>query len=86
MKPAAPHPPPFAQEYRIVALTYELSDAGVWVPVVRHEFYGNTPERALRVWGAHLETDSFLRECTQNERFGDITCHTVLYPVERIGG
>lgn len=61
-------------------MTYEL-DAGRWVPVVKHEFYGRTREEAIGVMQAHERTDSFLRACVgappgTSSRFDGITCRT----------
>jgi hypothetical protein len=62
---------------RVVTLTSEL-DAGAWVPVVRHEFFGQTLGEAFAVYQAHLRTDAFLAACTAAGRaqFDGITCET----------
>lgn len=68
--------------YRVVALTSEWDGYG-WVPTVRHEMYGETADRALEVFRAHMETDAFLRGCTTTGNFRGITCKTESI-VERI--
>ena len=45
-------------------------------PVVEHRFYGRTPEQAERIYRAHRSTDSFLRGCDDNRRFGKIQCRS----------
>lgn len=81
---APPGPLPLTQAWRIVALTYELAPGSAWVPVVRHEFYGPTPERALEVRAAHMRSDAFLRAC-ETGRFGPgVQCYTYWYPPERV--
>ena len=43
-------------------------------PVVQHNFYGQTREEAYGYYKAHLETDIFLRECVEKNRFNGIIC------------
>lgn len=66
--------------YRVVALTYEVGAQGEEVLTLRHEMYGETSERAIAVYRAHLESDAFLRECSVNQVFettrGAILCRT----------
>lgn len=69
--------------FRIVAITYEKTPDGTWVQVVRHEFYGASPQRAEDVYRAHLESDAFLRSCEAGH-FGAIECRTATYQVERL--
>ena len=61
--------------WRVVAVSYEL-DGARWVPVVRHEMYGPTQERAIEVYQAHMESDAFLRGCTTSRRYDGIQCTT----------
>jgi len=80
----APPNAPLTQAFRVVAITYEkLPDGSSWVPVVRHEFYGPSPERAVGVYHAHLESDAFLRGC-QTGHYQGIECRTMVYQVERM--
>jgi hypothetical protein len=66
--------------WRVVAMTYEADAAGNWIPVLRHEMYGPTQERAIEVYQAHMATDAFLHACSTSGRFqtsrGIITCRT----------
>lgn len=63
--------------WRVIAMTYELGEGGEWIPTVRHEFYGATSNDAHAVMLAHMQTDEFLRECTQRGTFRDsVTCRT----------
>jgi hypothetical protein len=65
--------------WRVVAVTFELGDDGREIPVVRHELYGPTKERALEVLGAHIKSDRFLRDCTMRGQFeGRVRCRTSL--------
>lgn len=75
-------PPPPRGWFRVVALTSEWDGYG-WVPTVRHEMYGETHERALEVFAAHMESDAFLRGCTMRGSYERTTCRTESY-VERI--
>lgn len=65
--------------WRLIVMTYEL-DGERWVPVVRHEFYGDSAEACRQVFGAHMAADAFLRECTTEGSYGGgaVTCHTVI--------
>lgn len=76
--------PPRARVWRIVAVTYELTPEATWIAVVRHEFYGDTPERAWAVYQAHLKSDRFLHDCERGQ-FDGVTCRTQVYPPEWIG-
>lgn len=49
--------------WRVVAVTYE-QDGARWIPVVKHEMYGPTQERAIEVYQAHMRSDGFLRACS----------------------
>lgn len=69
--------------WRVVALTSEQRPDGSWVAVVRHEFYGDTPQRAIHVYEAHLKTDAFLAQC-QRGRFDGVVCYTQLGTPERL--
>ncbi|MGH2997683.1 MAG: hypothetical protein ACRDNM_00125 [Gaiellaceae bacterium] len=71
------------QPWRVVGITYELADGGQWLPVIRHEFYGASPELAVHVRARHLETDNFLRAC-ESGAFGAVQCRTVWYEPERV--
>lgn len=61
--------------WRIVAMTYEW-DGAQWIPVVRHELYGPTYERAIEVYQAHMQSDRFLNACSTGGAFGDVRCRT----------
>jgi hypothetical protein len=78
--------------WRIVAVTYELADDGREIPVVRHELYGDTRERAVEVLEAHCKSDRFLRAClpaikrpgvTWSKFEGRVECRTTVR-LERI--
>jgi hypothetical protein len=45
-------------------------------PVVRHTFFGKTPEEARGYYNAHLGTCAFMRGCTQEGRWNDVVCRT----------
>jgi hypothetical protein len=61
--------------FRVVALTSEW-DGYAWIPTVRHEMYGQTQERALEVFRAHMESDAFLRGCSSTGNYQGTTCRT----------
>lgn len=48
-------------------------------PVVRHAFYGRSREEADGYFRAHLETDSFLRDCLENKRWNGVSCETEVF-------
>lgn len=56
-------------------MTYEW-DGAQWIPVVRHELYGPTYERAVEVYQAHMRSDRFLSACSTSGHFGDVRCRT----------
>lgn len=65
--------------WRVVAVTYETTPDGGEIPVVRHELYGPTRERALEVLEAHMRSDRFLRDCVLTRQFeGRVECRTAL--------
>ena len=48
-------------------------------PVVVHEFLGERPNEAEGYYRAHLESDSFLRQCVQRGVFrGRVRCRPVV--------
>lgn len=67
----APTPP-----LRLVAETFEQDDIGEWTLVVQHVFYGATPDECYAIMAAHIQTDAFLRSCTEQGTFGSIVCTT----------
>lgn len=60
--------------FKIVADTYEAKP----YPVLTHEFRGRTRKEAEGYFKAHLTTDRFLRACTEDGRFMDFKCRTVV--------
>jgi hypothetical protein len=63
--------------WAVVASTYEEA-VGDAFPVVIHTMMSKTREGALGVFRAHMETDSFLRGCTDDKKFKSIDCRTEL--------
>lgn len=59
--------------YAIVHDIYEAAFSSEG-PVVRHIFFGRTPEQAERIYQAHRQTDAFLRGCDDAQHFGSIRC------------
>jgi hypothetical protein len=55
---------------------YEPEGVGTDYPVVRHIFYGRTKKEAEGYFSAHMGTDTFLRDCENTGRFGEIVCKT----------
>ena len=51
----------------VVSDTYEQTEEGTWSRVVRHEFFGDTPEQAIAVFRVHRKFDSFFGDCTTAE-------------------
>lgn len=58
--------------WRIVQHIFEGEESA---PTLTHIFYGETRERALAVYNAHMKTDSFMRACTIERQFRDFRCH-----------
>jgi len=67
----------------IVHRTYEKA-IGPRRPVVEHRFFGDTRAQAMGVFQAHMQSDAFLRDCQNKQRFGNIDCWTE-YSIERVG-
>lgn len=61
--------------WAVVHSIYEKS-VGNDYPVVRHVFYGKTPEEAQHYYESHLKTDSFLRGCETRGRWNSVACRT----------
>ena len=58
--------------YRIVHDTFEGSNL-----VVRHVFFGRTPDEAMAIYKAHKKSDRFLRDCDDLGNFeGRFRCST----------
>jgi len=54
-------------------------------PIVRHEFRGKSQAEATRYFNAHMNTDSFLRECVKTGFYGNMKCnHKITKFQERI--
>jgi hypothetical protein len=66
--------------YRIVHTIFEGQ-----TPVVQHVFFGATRERAMEVYAAHRQSDSFLRECDDKGVWkgprGDVQCSSQVYEI-----
>ena len=65
--------------YAVIVDTYESKE----YPVVRHIFYGQTEEEAMKYLEAHKETDKFFTACFTG-KFGDIQCRNVTSGPERV--
>lgn len=48
----------------MVEYVVEIYEGGSY-PVVTHKFHGQNQDEALRYYQAHLQSDSFLRQCTE---------------------
>ncbi len=58
--------------WRVVSEIYE---EGKDFPIVVHIFFGQSDREAAGYYRAHLETDTFLADCTQHGSFqGRFTC------------
>ncbi len=60
--------------WRIVQHIYEENDPE---PVLTHVFYGDTPAASQHIFDAHMQTDSFMRECVERHRFRNFSCRAV---------
>ncbi len=58
--------------WRVVQHIYEERDPE---PVLTHVFYGESREEAEHVYSAHMETDSFMRDCVTRGKFRDFACN-----------
>lgn len=57
--------------YRLVSQIFE---EGTAYPVVVHVFNGGSEAQVKRLYAAHQRTDSFLRGCAVEGKFGDFKC------------
>lgn len=48
-------------------------------PIVIHSFRGQTPEECLGYYKAHLESDTFLADCTKSGHYNNVECATIAY-------
>jgi hypothetical protein len=60
--------------WKIVAETWESKN----YPVVIHVFIGQTRKEAQGYFRAHLTTDRFFKDCTEEGHFADFRCRTLV--------
>lgn len=69
----------------MIAIIVDIYEGPELTPVVRHELYGDTIERAMEIVDSHMTTDAFFDAAMRGENFEGIQLSTSVNITEREG-
>lgn len=67
----------------MIIVVINIYEGGDYVPILKHELYGETLEAALAVVDAHMVTDKFFEAAMLGQRFRGIHLRTTVALEER---